>query len=175
MQEEESVNWYYWLVSELAKPLKWNAEFLISLTNKFGETLRNIHHCETVGLSSVCYSYNTLKIKCNTIRLMIIYYDSHEYTIFSDGKCTKSVKLRHTHFFPLVLQPTSVTRSRTVGRTPWMGDQFVARPLPVHKHRKTAHTTPTLTIHALGGIRTHGLGVRTSEDSSWRHTYYYYY
>jgi hypothetical protein len=34
---------------------------------------------------------------------------------------------------------TSVTRSRTVGRTPWTDDQLVARPLPVHKHRKT-HT-----------------------------------
>jgi hypothetical protein len=32
---------------------------------------------------------------------------------------------------------TSVTRSRTVGRTPWTGDQLLARPLPVHKHRKT--------------------------------------
>jgi hypothetical protein len=34
---------------------------------------------------------------------------------------------------------TSVTRSRTVGRTPWTGDQLVTSPLPVHKHRKT-HT-----------------------------------
>jgi hypothetical protein len=34
---------------------------------------------------------------------------------------------------------TSVTRSSTVGRTPWTGDQLAARPLPVHKHRKT-HT-----------------------------------
>jgi hypothetical protein len=34
---------------------------------------------------------------------------------------------------------TSVTRSRTVCRTPWMGDQLFARPLPVHKHIKT-HT-----------------------------------
>jgi hypothetical protein len=57
-------------------------------------------------------------------------------------------------FFSLVLQPnsvlgrlhetfrfTSVTRctSRTVSMTPWTGDQLVARPLPVHKHRKT-HT-----------------------------------
>jgi hypothetical protein len=32
-----------------------------------------------------------------------------------------------------------LTRSRTVGRTPWTGDHLVARPLPVHKHRKT-HT-----------------------------------
>jgi hypothetical protein len=29
------------------------------------------------------------------------------------------------------------TRSETFGRTPWAGDQLVARPLPVHKHRKT--------------------------------------
>jgi hypothetical protein len=29
------------------------------------------------------------------------------------------------------------TRSWTFGRTPWTGDQLVARPLPVHKHRKT--------------------------------------
>jgi hypothetical protein len=54
--------------------------------------------------------------------------------------------------FSLALQPnsglgrlhktfrfTSVTRSWTAGRTPWTGDQLVARPLPVHKHRKT-HT-----------------------------------
>jgi hypothetical protein len=36
---------------------------------------------------------------------------------------------------------TSVTISRTVGRTPWTGDQLFARPLPVsvHKQRKT-HT-----------------------------------
>jgi hypothetical protein len=51
--------------------------------------------------------------------------------------------------FPLALQPnsglghlhetfhfTSVTRSRTVGRNPWTGDQLITRPLPVHKHRK---------------------------------------
>jgi hypothetical protein len=29
------------------------------------------------------------------------------------------------------------SRSWTFGRTPWAGDQLVARPLPVHKHRKT--------------------------------------
>jgi ABC-type molybdate transport system permease subunit len=53
-------------------------------------------------------------------------------------------------FFLLALEPNSglghlhetfrftlVTISRTVGRTPWTGDQFVARPLPVHKHRKS--------------------------------------
>jgi hypothetical protein len=58
----------------------------------------------------------------------------------------------HNFFFPLALQPnsgpgrfhetfhfTSVTRSRTVSRTAWMGDQLITGPLPVHKHRKT-HT-----------------------------------
>jgi hypothetical protein len=35
------------------------------------------------------------------------------------------------------------SRSYTFGRTPWVGDQLVARPLPVHKHRKT-HTHFTL-------------------------------
>jgi hypothetical protein len=81
-------------------------------------------------------------------------------------------------FFPLALQPNSafgrlheifrlvsVTRSRTVGRTPWTGDQLVARRLPVLKHRKT-HRTQTLNTHARSGIRTHGPGVRASEDSS---------
>jgi hypothetical protein len=52
---------------------------------------------------------------------------------------------------PLALQPTfgpwptsmklsvslQFTRSWTFGRTPWTGDQLVARPLPVRKHRKT--------------------------------------
>jgi hypothetical protein len=54
-----------------------------------------------------------------------------------------------------------------------MGNQLVARPLPVHTHthththtQKIAHTTQTLTIHALSGIRTHGPGVCAGEDSS---------
>jgi hypothetical protein len=53
---------------------------------------------------------------------------------------------------------TLVTRSRTVGRTPWKGDQLVARPLLVHN--------TNINIHALSGIRTHGPGVHASEDSS---------
>jgi hypothetical protein len=61
---------------------------------------------------------------------------------------------------------SSVSWSGTVGRTPWTDDQLVARPLPVHKHRKT-HTYPqTLNIHALSWIRTHGPGFRASEDSA---------
>jgi hypothetical protein len=85
---------------------------------------------------------------------------------------------QYLFFPPLAVQPnsglcrphetfrfTSVTKSRTVGRTPSTGDQLVARPLTVHKHRKT-HTTQTLNIHALCGIQTHGPGVRASEDNS---------
>jgi hypothetical protein len=30
-----------------------------------------------------------------------------------------------------------IWQHRRVGRTPWAGDQLVARPIPVHKHRKT--------------------------------------
>jgi hypothetical protein len=49
----------------------------------------------------------------------------------------------------------------TDGRTPWTGDQLVARPLP--KHRINAYTP---NIHALCGIRTHGPGFRPNEDST---------
>jgi hypothetical protein len=56
------------------------------------------------------------------------------------------------------------TRSYTFGRTPWAGDQLVARPLPVHKDRKTHIETPN--IHALSGIRTQDPGFRVSEDSA---------
>jgi hypothetical protein len=84
------------------------------------------------------------------------------------------------HFFPLALQPqfwpwpTSmklsvslyITRSWTFGRTPCTGDQLVARPLPVHKHRKTHTHTQTPNIHALNEIRTHDPGFRASEDST---------
>jgi hypothetical protein len=56
------------------------------------------------------------------------------------------------------------SRSQTVGRTPWAGDQLVARPLPIHKHRKTDTHTQTLNIHALSGIRASGF--RASEDSA---------
>jgi hypothetical protein len=56
------------------------------------------------------------------------------------------------------------SRSQTVGRTAWASDQLIARPLPVHKHRKTH--TQTLNIHALSVIRTHDPGFRASEDSA---------
>jgi hypothetical protein len=49
----------------------------------------------------------------------------------------------------------------TVGRTPWTGDQPVARPLPTH--RTNAHNTD---MHALSGVPTHDPSVRASEDCS---------
>jgi hypothetical protein len=60
----------------------------------------------------------------------------------------RSIKLKW-NFFSLALQPQfgpwpismklQFSRSWTVDRTPWAGDQLVARPLPVYNHRKT-HT-----------------------------------
>jgi hypothetical protein len=49
----------------------------------------------------------------------------------------------------------------TVCRTPWTGDQPVARPLPTR--RINAHNTD---IHAFSGVLTHDPSVRTGEDSS---------
>jgi hypothetical protein len=58
------------------------------------------------------------------------------------------------------------TRSLTFGRTPWTGDQLVARPLPAHKHRKTHTHKQTPNIHTLSRIRIHDPGFRASEDSA---------
>jgi hypothetical protein len=55
----------------------------------------------------------------------------------------------------------------TVGRTPWMSDQLVTRPLPKHRTTQTKNKyihTPNL--HALCGIRNHNLSFRVSKDSS---------
>jgi hypothetical protein len=54
----------------------------------------------------------------------------------------------------------------TDGRTPWMGDQLVATPLPKHRTTQTQKNTHTSNIHGLSGIRTHDPGFRTSEDST---------
>jgi hypothetical protein len=64
----------------------------------------------------------------------------------------------------------------TVGRTPWMGDQPVARPLPTHRTTQTQNKrTRNTDVHVLSGIRAHDPSVRTSEDNSClrRHGYYY--
>jgi hypothetical protein len=48
----------------------------------------------------------------------------------------------------------------TDGKTPWTGDQPVARPLPTHR------TTQTQNKRTQSWIRTHDPSVRASEDSS---------
>jgi hypothetical protein len=55
----------------------------------------------------------------------------------------------------------------TDGRTPWMGDQLIARPLPKHGTTQTQNKLiHTSNIHALCGIRSHDLGFRASKDST---------
>jgi hypothetical protein len=49
---------------------------------------------------------------------------------------------------------------KRVGRTPWTGDQPVARPLPTQTEKKQTY------IHTFSGIRTHDPSVRATEDSS---------
>jgi hypothetical protein len=64
--------------------------------------------------------------------------------IFCTLKCVNIFRLLCTYFFPWLYSPIlghgrlhetfrfiSVTRSRTASRTPWTGDQLVARPLRV--------------------------------------------
>jgi hypothetical protein len=53
----------------------------------------------------------------------------------------------------------------TIGRTPWMSDQLVARPVPKHRTAQTQNEhIPN--IHALSGIPTHDHSVRAREDTS---------
>jgi hypothetical protein len=52
----------------------------------------------------------------------------------------------------------------TVGRTPWTGDQPVARPLPTHRTTQTQNICTG--IEASSGIRTHDPSVRVGEDGS---------
>ncbi|PNF38698.1 hypothetical protein B7P43_G17524, partial [Cryptotermes secundus] len=63
-----------------------------------------------------------------------------------------------------LIRSLGFSRTYTFGRTPWAGDQLVAKPLPVHKHRKTH--THKLDIYALSGIRTYDPGFQASEDST---------
>jgi hypothetical protein len=53
----------------------------------------------------------------------------------------------------------------TVDRTPWMGDQPVARPLPTPRTTQ-AQNKRTQNIHALSWVRTHDISVRAGEDGS---------
>jgi hypothetical protein len=52
----------------------------------------------------------------------------------------------------------------TVGKTPWMGDQPVARPL--HTHRRAYAQNKHTDIYDSSGIRTQDPSVREDEDST---------
>jgi hypothetical protein len=52
----------------------------------------------------------------------------------------------------------------TIGRTPWTGDQPVAKPPPTHRTTQTRNKRTD--IHTFSGIRTHDPCVRPSEESS---------
>jgi hypothetical protein len=55
----------------------------------------------------------------------------------------------------------------TDGRTPWMSDQLVARPLPKHRTSQTQNKHRRIpNIRALYGIRTHDPGLLASEGST---------
>jgi hypothetical protein len=55
---------------------------------------------------------------------------------------------------------------KTVSRTPWVGDQLVAKPLHLYTNTEKRTDTQTLNIHALSGIRTQDPGFRESEDNA---------
>jgi hypothetical protein len=61
-------------------------------------------------------------------------------------------------FFSGLLDP------QTFGRTPWLGDQSKARPLPTH--RTAQHTNTQTHIHAPSRIRTCDLNVQAVVDST---------
>jgi hypothetical protein len=58
-------------------------------------------------------------------------------------------------------------RAFTDGRTPWTGDQLVARPLPKHRKTQTQNIHIHIpNIHALCGIRNHDPSFRATKDST---------
>jgi hypothetical protein len=134
------------------------AKFLHAVYSRFllpvsvNRALRNLYGFEREEVRRVGENYTVRSFITCTLYFFI-------YCLFSS---TVLSHLRQIYIiFPLALQPnsglgrlhetfrfTSVTRSRTVCRTPWTGDQLVARPLPVHKHWKT-HTHNINTKHVL--------------------------
>jgi hypothetical protein len=60
---------------------------------------------------------------------------------------------------------SEVRTLKTVGRTPWTGDEPIARPLPTH-HITNIEETQT-DILASNGIRIHDQSIRAGEDISY--------
>jgi hypothetical protein len=74
------------------------------------------------------------------------------------------------NFFPLALQPNSGLGClhETFRFTSLLG-RVISSSQGLHLYTNTekcTHTTQTLNMYSLSGIRTHGPGVRASEDSS---------
>jgi hypothetical protein len=84
------------------------------------------------------------------------------------------IPLKWLFFFSVVLQSPWALASDfqfyghfTEGRTPWMSDQLVVRPLPKHSTTQTQNKQMHIpNIHTLCEIRTHDPGFRASEDST---------
>jgi hypothetical protein len=108
------------------------------------------NHKPSFAQPTLCTDYAIPAPKCNGVFLSLLALQPQF------GPWPASMKLSVSLRF---------TRSWTFGRTPWAGDQLVARPLPVHKHRKTHIHTQTRNIHALSGIRTNDPSFRASKDS----------
>jgi hypothetical protein len=107
------------------------------------------HECHVMIAMLYCGQHSVRRIHqiyCKSLHHWITVYRTRVHTVIA------FISEYSSNFFPLAIQPnscldhlhetfrfTSVTRARTVGRTSWNGDQLVAKPLPLHKHRKT-HT-----------------------------------
>jgi hypothetical protein len=76
-------------------------------------------------------------------------------------------------FFPVALQPLPglglLFRFRnllyTYGRTPWMSDQLIGRPLPTQDNTNIEQTYIHINIHASSRIRTYDTIIQASQDS----------
>jgi hypothetical protein len=79
---------------------------------------------------------------------------------------THSLCMAVEPFGPWPLFPFSFLMLYTVGKTPSMGDQPVARLIPTHKTTQTENKRTQTDIHALSRIRTHDPSVQASQDIS---------
>jgi hypothetical protein len=116
--------------------------------------VKRYHFCFIFGRCQVAISVRRPDITVEVFR------DSQP--LQTVGGIAAYLELGHDHSFPrpflftLALQPQfgpwptfmklsvslRFSRSWTFDRTPWAGDQHVARPLPAHKHRKTSTSLP---------------------------------
>jgi hypothetical protein len=107
----------------------------------------------------------------------IAYFSVYSYLYISSGTDFNRIEDLHflMFFIPISLIPYSYVVEvfhfsldlYTIDKTPWTGDQPVAKPLPKCRTTQTQNKRTHITnIRALSEIRTHDHGVRASEDSS---------